>query len=117
MNPITTYQVPFNQDGDQCREEPRIWQGQQSYICQMRDNIPFVETLEYIGYAKSHTGGVYMTLQRITGGKVHFFLADFATLIPLMNNGRIRGEFAFIKRGPKYGCYMLNNPPSMQESK
>lgn len=104
MKPITKYQVPFDLDGHQCREESDI------FPCQMRDNIPFIDTMTYQDYGISaRSKSVHVNMRRADGTTVIVFFADFAQLIPLLIDGKVTGEWAFIKRGPKYGCYMINH--------
>jgi hypothetical protein len=113
MKALTKYQVPFSvQNGNQMREA-NTWGGKLDPSAVMKDNIPFTDTLKYIEYDENYrTKSVYVKMQRmVDGSHVYLFFSDFSTLIPLLNNGEVTGEWAFIKRGPKYGCYMIQHIP------
>lgn len=110
MKPLTKYKILFDiTTGDMVRE--KNYYDTDADIVE-RDNIPFHDTLRYVEYdVNDRTKSVFVKMIRTDGSHVFMFFSDFAALIPLMRDGTITGEWAFVKRGPKFGCYMINHIP------
>lgn len=110
MKSLTKYQIPFElSTGHQIRE--KLWHHNDTNMIE-RDNVPFTDTLRYVSYDESYrSNSVHVTMKRTDGSNVFMFFADFSKLLKILRDGEVTGEWAFIKRGPKFGCYLINHIP------
>lgn len=70
---------------------------------EMRDNTPFIDTLECIDYGRGRSAAYFRFKSLLTGIHYYMFLSDLMAIIPLMQEGRISGTFKFAKKGQNYG--------------
>lgn len=76
-----------------------------------RDNVPFEDTLTFVGdWSRGRSSVNFMLTSTKTGGTLPAFIVDFAEMVQHMNHGVITGTFVVAKRGQNYGIKLC--PPS-----
>lgn len=93
------YEIPFDEAGNQL-DYPAYrtvhWQA----------NHSFEDTLTYQHYGRGRSA-VTFVFTRADGRKVTMFVSDLDDIVRHMVNGKITGQFTFIKRGQNYGCQLV----------
>lgn len=97
--------IPFvKRTGDQL-SYVEGWYDRQGLVV-WKENEIFEDVLEYDTFERGRSAA-HMVFTRSTGATVVVFLADFHDMIPHMKCGKVKGKFAFCKRGANYGCKMV----------
>lgn len=96
------YQIPFDKHGNQLDYE--AWD-----VAEMLDNFKFNDELAFICYGRGRSSVTFTMQRKSTGRTVSMFVSDFSDAIPMMVNGRISGDFTFVKKGQNYGCKLIGD--------
>lgn len=84
------------------------WTDQRGFV-EWRDNQLVEDELTFQGFTRGRSAARMTCLSKHYGCTVEVFLTDFAAMMPHFVNGKVKGEFAFCKRGQNYG-YCLEKP-------
>lgn len=98
MVKVGNYQIPFDENGNQLHYA--------YYHANMRDNVPFEDTLTFKGFERGRSAAYFQFL-REDSTAVCMFMTDLSVAMPHIVNGKITGTFQFIKRGANFGCRLV----------
>lgn len=96
--------IPFDDNGQQ------HYPWEHAYGFHWKPNYTFTDTLYITNYTKGRSAAGF-DLMGSTGIKYHMFLKDMIDLIHnnKIDNGNVRAEWTFIKRGMNYGITQYKN--------
>ena len=98
---IPEIEVPYDVGGNQLRSK-------NYQTANMFKNEVFVDTLVFDQFTKSYSGAVGARFVKESDGtSVNFFMSELEKIMHKLVNGRVTGEFCFVKRGSKFGCRLL----------
>jgi hypothetical protein len=91
-----SYQIPFDKDGNQL---DYIWG-----MNELLDNFVFNDTLSFKKYGRGRSSITFEFIRESNGKTVSMFVSDFSAIVKELVDGKISGEFTFVKKGANFGC-------------
>lgn len=83
------------------------WVANPSDKNKLKNNHIFYTTMALYDYSRGRSSVKFLFKCENTKEKYEMFITDFMRIVPKMEEGKLTGRFAFIKRGANYGVYMV----------